>query len=200
MAVDPVLRDMFDRPVTLSGRPVRAARTRPRRPVVAFPGVDDPAGKLPPCNCTKNRLKSCVRHNPNRIRRMPPITLEPAGPLRLVLPFDRPPITANEARSKQHWRAQHAAKQRVHDTIADAIEIQDALPVFARCAVELTWHAHDRGRRDPDSLAPFLKACLDGLKLAGVIEDDHAGVVDYVAMRIKLASPPPRMVLRVLPA
>jgi Holliday junction resolvase RusA-like endonuclease len=48
-------------------------------------------------------------------------------------------------------------------------------------------------------LGPFLKACLDGLKNAGVIEDDDASVIEYVAMRILLASHPARMVLRVIP-
>lgn len=210
-ALDADIRDMMGLPATLpagyrSG-PTPARRTaRPRRPpkpppALEFRGVDEPTPTLPPCSCTVRRLAGCVRHNRFRVRRMPPITLEPAGPLVLTLPFPRPPITANEARAGDtgHWSTQSKAKERVHDAVGDAVESQESLPVFDRCAVELTWHADDNGRRDPDGLAPFLKACLDGLKLSGVIEDDHAGIVDYVAMRIRLASPPARMVLRVLP-
>jgi crossover junction endodeoxyribonuclease RusA len=215
-APDPALRDMFGLPAELPagyGRgaagppattakaPARRRRPRPPAPVVVFRGADDPTPTLPPCSCTTSRLKTCPRHNPNRIRRMPPIRLDAPEPVRLVLPFDRPPLTANEARAGDtgHWGAQSRAKLRVHDAVADAVEVLPWLPTYQRCAVELTWHAPDRARRDPDGLGPFLKACLDGLKNAGVIEDDDASVIEYVAMRILLASHPARMVLRVIP-
>lgn len=116
---------------------------------------------------------------------------------RLALPFERPVMTANQARSRTHWTAQRDAKQAVQ-TAVWALAKQQKIPRLDRCVVALTWYAAGRTRRDPDSLGPMVKASLDGLVHAGVIEDDDSTRVVAVVLRVVTGAKPARVELVVL--
>lgn len=150
--------------------------------------------------------------------------IAPARSWLLTLPFERPPVTANDARNTAGWRAESAGKRLVAQAVVVAVR-QAQVPALARCAVTVTWHAPDRQTRDSDGLGPFAKAAIDALtpprdavpkgtplksgkgvrqkaapaKLgAGIIADDHAGIVEAVTLRIVQASPPARLELLIV--
>lgn len=52
--------------------------------------------------------------------------------------------------------------------------------------VTLVWTVTDRHRRDSDAAYPTLKACLDGIVDAGLLPDDHSGIVHRTACRIEV--------------
>lgn len=114
----------------------------------------------------------------------------------LKLCWTRPPVTSNDQRRKGHWSQQRKAKAEVTEAVA-WLARSEQLPRITRAAVTVTWWPPDRRRRDADGLAPFTKACLDGLTPpeGAVLEDDHAGVVPSVTMRIAEPQPPGRLEL-----
>ena len=119
--------------------------------------------------------------------------------LALRLPVEAPPLLMNQLRSKTHWRAQHAAHQSVIDIVWAMCKAQ-RVPLFTvPVVVTLTWHAKHNRRRDPDSLAPMVKGCLDGLVRSGVLEDDSSAHVHDVHLRIVIGATDPRVELDVTP-
>lgn len=118
----------------------------------------------------------------------------------LLLPFERPPLLMNELRSKSHWHQQHKAHTMVKDTVMALCLHHHPDVSYPRVSVELTWHAKTLRRRDPDSLAPMVKGCLDGLVAAGVIPDDASTYVSDVRLRIQTGATDPRIELMVVKA
>lgn len=93
---------------------------------------------------------------------------------RLVLPWDRPPLTANQRLHRQ-------VEARTAKTVRDAagwLARQARIPVAEHCTVELQWAPKHKGRRDPLNLYPTLKACGDGIVDSGVVKDDTAEWMD----------------------
>lgn len=91
-----------------------------------------------------------------------------------------PPLTANQ---RMHW-AEKARITKQLRTIAKAKTV-GMPPVEGRVAVTLVWQVTDRRRRDPDNIAPTLKPLIDGLRDAGVLPEDHAGIVAETGQRIQ---------------
>jgi hypothetical protein len=143
----------------------------------------------------------------------------------LRLPFTRPPVTANDARGHAaHWSSQNRAKREVARAV-DAIVRQQRVPHLDRVAITLTWYAPDYLERDSDGLYPMLKAVIDALtppeaaipkgaptksgkprerakaaKLgAGILDGDHAGIVESTTTRIVQGDPDPRIELALHP-
>lgn len=114
----------------------------------------------------------------------------------LELPWDRPLITANEARSKKHWRTQHGAKKDVHDAVMLLVKA-NRIPPVDRCEIELTWHRSTAHLADAGCLTWMMKAVVDGLVVAGVLAGDDARFVVAETCRVVLADPPARLVLEI---
>lgn len=139
----------------------------------------------------------------------------------LRLPFTRPPVTANEARNgTAHWRKQGSEKRTVEEAVVAVVQAA-GIPHLDRCEIRLIWHAPDFIRRDCDGLYPMLKAVQDALTPpraaipkgartkggtprktaqrakvgAGIIDDDHAGIVIEASCRIEQGSADPRVEL-----
>jgi hypothetical protein len=179
------------------------------------------------CTDTSEHIR-CPEHGPDAPY-VPTVALMPETlePIRLRLPFVKPPITANEARHDAHWGGQAREKKVVAQAVM-AVVRQARVPALERVAIELTWFAPDYGIRDPDGLAyPMGKAVIDALtppraaipkgaptkaggrrktalpaKIgAGIIPGDDARYVESVLYRIILADPDPRieLLLRPLP-
>ncbi|RKT85619.1 hypothetical protein SAMN05421805_12778 [Saccharopolyspora antimicrobica] len=87
---------------------------------------------------------------------------------RLDLPYERPPLTANQ---RHHWARRAKLTRAVRDTAA-SLAHDAQVPALGRCTIRLVWTVTDRRRRDADNLVPTLKACCDGLVDAGVVADD----------------------------
>lgn len=103
----------------------------------------------------------------------------------LDLGLKRPPLNANQ---RMHWakRAQ-LTKQLRAITATKARRLQ---PVDGRVRITLVWQVVDNRRRDPDNIAPTLKPVIDGLRDAGVLPEDHAGIVAGTGQRIQLGDLP----------
>ncbi|MEV4021857.1 hypothetical protein AB0K14_03305 [Actinosynnema sp. NPDC050801] len=86
----------------------------------------------------------------------------------LPLPYDRPPLTANQRHGWRRRARLTAGVRRTTATLARSVGV----PALGRCSVRLVWTVTDRRRRDADNLVPTLKACADGLVDAGVVVDD----------------------------
>lgn len=85
---------------------------------------------------------------------------------RLDLPYERPPLTANQ---RMHW----ARKAQITRAVRFSAKVAARdIPALGRCSVHLVWTVTDRRRRDADNLVPTLKACADGLVDAGIVADD----------------------------
>lgn len=105
--------------------------------------------------------------------------------MRIDLGLKRPPLNANQ---RIHWakRAQ-LTKQLRAVTAAKARRLQQ---VDGRVRITLVWQVVDNRRRDPDNIAPTLKPVIDGLRDAGVLPEDHAGIVAGTGQRIQLGDLP----------
>lgn len=90
----------------------------------------------------------------------------------------RPP-TSN-GRRRQHWAMQARVSRAWRDAGTQAAWIAKVPPMH-RIAVTCWGEYPDRrGLPDPDGLSPALKAVLDGLVAAGVVQDDSAPFVASV--------------------
>lgn len=101
---------------------------------------------------------------------------------RIVTPFKRPPLSANEQR-RAHYHQQAKAKKEVGDVVqwhAVRQGIKDLRP----SVVTVTWFVPDKRKRDTDGLGPFLKAAVDALRTAGAWPDDHSDWVTETRMVI----------------
>lgn len=100
---------------------------------------------------------------------------EPPVGWMLHLPWAKNPAPMNRSGARGGWRA--AARQAA--TVRD-VAFQLALrriPLQRRIRVRLDWHVTTRRIRDEDNLVRCMKHLVDGLKLAGVVEDDHSEFV-----------------------
>lgn len=103
---------------------------------------------------------------------------------RLVLGFERPPMTMNQARSGGHWTEQREAKAGVEKDVWAKAK-QRKIPRLGRCIVALVWYPPvKRRKRDGDGLGIMAKAALDGLRHADVLEDDDSSHVAWVLLRV----------------
>ena len=85
--------------------------------------------------------------------------------------------------SREHW-ARKARKARDWRHATAMIARARKVPPCRRIRVALDLWPHDRRRRDADNLLLVLKWCLDGLRDAGVIEDDTSEYVTFSAPTI----------------
>lgn len=110
----------------------------------------------------------------------------------IVLPFDRPPLTANQ---RMHWRKKALVTRTVRMI---AKEFTGHIPPLVKCRVQLIWLVTDKVRRDVDNVVPTLKALCDGLVDAGIVRDDTPKYMEKlmpVISRVEKAAGPKRMQL-----
>lgn len=117
-----------------------------------------------------------------------------AGRWEIVLPYARPPLTANQ---RLHWRAHHRIRAAL---LADTrwLVRAHAVPALERCAVELHWAPPDRRRRDRDNLVPTYKVISDAIVREGVVRDDTPEYMDQAMPVIEPPERPARLWLVIL--
>lgn len=109
----------------------------------------------------------------------------------LTVDLPRPPLTSNDQR-RAHWTKVRDAKATTETLVVIAAK-NAQVPRIDYADITITWYAPDAKRRDPDALSPFLKASLDALVHAGVLEDDNSKFVRQVAMRTTIDRERPRI-------
>jgi hypothetical protein len=95
--------------------------------------------------------------------------LELAGWM-LHLPWAKNPAPMNRSGSRGGWR-EAALQSRTVREVAFQLALH-RIPRQARIRVRLDWHVTTRRVRDEDNLVRCMKHLVDGLRLAGVVDDD----------------------------
>ena len=101
---------------------------------------------------------------------------------RLYFPWARNPLPANDGHG--HWRARAAKEKSVRE--ATELRILTAkVPHMDYLRAQVTWWVNDRRIRDADNLGPIEKRMFDAIVRAGLIADDHPGLMDKPRGRIR---------------
>ena len=88
---------------------------------------------------------------------------------RIDLPVTRP-LSMND---REHWATKARRVREIREWTAREARTQ-GIPQLDHPRVILHYSPRDKRRRDVENLVPTSKAAVDGLVLAGVIEDDDA--------------------------
>jgi hypothetical protein len=98
----------------------------------------------------------------------------------VTLPWRRPPLMANDTGTLRNSMVARAACRDDMARVARSLRIPPATgPVVA----VLTWYHATNKVVDSDNVAPTLKRILDGLRIAGVLQDDSGRHVMLTAQR-----------------
>lgn len=97
----------------------------------------------------------------------------------IELPWLKPPLNLNQ---RMHWAQKAKETKLIRSTVA-VLAKGRVIPL--PCVVTLVWTVSDARRRDTDNPAPTVKACIDGMRDAGLLPDDHSGYVVGSGTRIE---------------
>lgn len=100
------------------------------------------------------------------------------------LPYTRPPLSLND---RMHWATKARLTKEIRAYVREAAWYR--VPTLPRAEVELHWVPRDKRRRDTDNPYPTLKAAIDGLRDATVLEDDDS---TRVTSRVVIDAPDPK--------
>jgi crossover junction endodeoxyribonuclease RusA len=89
------------------------------------------------------------------------------------LPYATPPLSLN---SRMHWATKARLTREIRAETRYRAFLLD-IPACERIAVELHYVPRDRRRRDEDNLFLTLKAAIDGIRDANVVQDDDSAHV-----------------------
>ena len=102
--------------------------------------------------------------------------------------LDFPLPTMNEmirtARGNRYAAA--AQKKKYTNLVAEEIMVQTDRPQYEAISIDLTW-IEIRKKRDPDNVFAAVKFILDGIKTAGIIDDDDRDHVASITNRITVS-------------
>jgi hypothetical protein len=84
----------------------------------------------------------------------------------IVLPAGLRLMTSNQ---RLHWRTRAKVTKGIRGA---AMEAAFGVPELQRAHITAVLHPHDRRRRDPANWYPSVKAAVDGIVDAGVLDDD----------------------------
>lgn len=88
----------------------------------------------------------------------------------LHLPWAKNPAPMNRSGSTAGWREERRQARLVRE-VAFQLALR-RIPRQARIRVHLDWHVTTRRTRDVDNLMRCMKHLVDGIRLAGVVDDD----------------------------
>jgi hypothetical protein len=105
-----------------------------------------------------------------------------------ILNYPRAPKGLN-ANDRSHWRTKARSTQQVRDVVATIVQNMP-IPTVERVRVDCVWVVATRAKRDPDNLAPFLKAVYDAIGSdrgvsAHLVADDSPKYMEKVGATIR---------------
>ena len=103
--------------------------------------------------------------------RGPETGLDPTDTGRVALRVILPPTGVLTTNQRLHWR-QRADRTRTIRTLAHVLYHQARFGCFDRVHVTVEVSYPDRRRRDVHNLLPTVKAAIDGMVDAGMLDDD----------------------------
>ena len=93
---------------------------------------------------------------------------EPAREWLLVLPWDKPPLSANQ---RVHWAKRARLTKQVVGDVQWLVRAQ-RIPSLGRCSVQLHYRPLTNRHRDTDNLVASLKPVCDAIVREGLVPDD----------------------------
>lgn len=113
----------------------------------------------------------------------------------LRVPALSPWISSNQ---HTHWRNRHALTADWRNRAGWAA-VRAKIPALGEGPVTITATVHrkDRRRFDLDGITPTVKACIDGLRDALVLSEDHSGVITELTIRAGEPRPHPCLILTI---
>ncbi len=115
--------------------------------------------------------------------------------LTIELPPCLPLLNANDRR---HYRSRSKITEQLRSEAYKAAKAVPFLP-FSRVRVRCIFRAPDNRRRDVSNLYPSFKAILDGLVDAGVMKDDHDGIVrEFAIVRGENLPKRPQLIIQII--
>lgn len=92
-----------------------------------------------------------------------------------VIEIRSPWISANH---RMPWRQAMGIKKAIRAEVMGKARLAHIPNLTGRCAVLLTYTPRQGRGPDPDNLVPTMKAAVDGLQSAGVLDNDRQADVD----------------------
>ena len=122
------------------------------------------------------------------------------GEIRIVLEAPRELLTLNIARGRIGWHQWAELTKAWRCAMRDRALLLGIPPQKTRVAIEA--HPQQKGGvlADPGAHMPTVKACIDGLRDAGVLVDDSPAHVAWVRCWAPIKAKPAGLVLELLPA
>jgi crossover junction endodeoxyribonuclease RusA len=100
---------------------------------------------------------------------------------RILLPITKP-LSLNE---RLHWAAKNRRTQEIRRAVALLAQTKPyRIPHLDRCTVQLEYRQRVNRSIDGDNLFPTIKAAVDGLRDAHVIDDDDTTRVTHLPVVI----------------
>ena len=97
---------------------------------------------------------------------------------------------------RYHWAAR-ARLNAAWKKAAWVTALQDKVPHLDRVTITAEYQPPDLRRRDPDNASLALKACIDGLVAARVLDGDDSRYVTYAGCTIGSLWPKGRLLLHI---
>lgn len=98
--------------------------------------------------------------------------------MKIVIPGELPDLNTIIDKSKGHWAQYSKMKKRYTEMVA---WLAKGKGKFKKIDIYITWYCKNR-RKDKDNIMAGTKFILDGLVMAGVIENDgwrHVGSISH---------------------
>jgi len=99
---------------------------------------------------------------------------------RIELPVGMPLLTSNQQRRAGHWSKYYAIIRNIRRETNQRACKQRIPKNLPKVKIKAIYHPPDNRRRDPDAIAPSLKAAIDGIVDSGVIKDDNNKIVTSI--------------------
>lgn len=124
---------------------------------------------------------------PRVIPSPPPVSAAPGRSERLALPWDAPPLRSND---RYHWAEKARRTKAIRSAAHWVAKSAGVSPFPGRVTVTGVWTVTDRRVRDEGSMAPSVKAAIDGLVDAGVLPNGDGSRWVHEQFRIEMDSWP----------
>lgn len=116
-----------------------------------------------------------------------------------ILVIELPPcLPILNANDRVHYRSRSKITEQLRSEACKAARALPFMP-FGKVRIRCIFRAPDNRRRDVSNLFPSFKAIIDGLVDAGVIKDDHDGIVrEFCIVRGENLPKRPQLIVQVI--
>jgi crossover junction endodeoxyribonuclease RusA len=120
------------------------------------------------------------------------------GRIQIVLDAPAALLTMNAAKST-HFRTWAKLTAAWRDAMCERAQLLEIPATTSRVGIECVPHQAGGNLADPGAHMPCLKACIDGLRDAGVLADDTGEFVAWVMLHAPVKGPGAGMVIDLVP-